>query len=61
MVASGDRDADVRYEMSAAYAEAAGDEVELITLPGAAHFEPIDPQSREWPRTLEATRALLGG
>ena len=61
IVIHGDRDEDVRYEMSAAYAEAAGDEVELITLPGAAHFEPIDPQSREWPRTLEATRALLGG
>ena len=55
----GDHDEDVPYEMSVAYAEAAGDEVELVTLPGAGHFEPIDPQSREWPRTLEATRTLL--
>src|ERR671934_452107 len=54
----GDHDEDVPYEMSVAYAEAAGDEAELVTLPGAGHFEPIDPQSREWPRTLEATRTL---
>ena len=55
----GDGDPDVPYEMSVRYAEAAGDEAELVTLPGAGHFEPIDPLSREWPRTLEAIETLL--
>jgi acetyl esterase/lipase len=55
----GDADTSVPYAESAAYAEAAGDEAELVTLPGAGHFEPIDPQAREWPRTLGAIQALL--
>lgn len=55
----GDADTDVPYDQSVAYAEAAGDEAELITLPGAGHFELIDPQAREWPRTLGAIQALL--
>jgi pimeloyl-ACP methyl ester carboxylesterase len=55
----GDADTSVPYPQSVAYAEAAGDEAELITLPGTGHFEPIDPQAREWPRTLGAIQALL--
>jgi acetyl esterase/lipase len=55
----GDADTSVPYAQSVAYAEAAGDEAELITLPGTGHFEPIDPQAREWPRTLGAIQELL--
>jgi acetyl esterase/lipase len=56
----GDRDEDVPYAMSLAYVDAAAEEAELVTLPGAGHFEPIDPQSQEWPRTVVAIRKLLG-
>jgi acetyl esterase/lipase len=55
----GTADEDVPYAQSASYVEAAGDDAELITLDGAGHFEPIDPQAREWPRTLGAIRALI--
>jgi acetyl esterase/lipase len=55
----GDADTDVPCAQSAAYVEAAGDEAKLITLPGTGHFEPIDPQAREWPGTLGAIQALL--
>jgi acetyl esterase/lipase len=55
----GDADSDVPYAQSVAYAEAAGHEAELIALPGTGHFELIDPQAREWPRTLGAIQALL--
>ena len=55
----GTADADVPYDQSASYVEAAGDDVELITLEGAGHFEPIDPQAREWPRILGAIQAVL--
>jgi acetyl esterase/lipase len=56
----GDQDEDVPYAMSVAYAEAAADEAELVTVAGAGHFEPIDPQSQEWPRTVAAIRTTLG-
>ena len=55
----GTADEDVPYAQSATYAEAAGDETQLVTLEGAGHFEPIDPQAREWPRTLGAIQAIL--
>jgi acetyl esterase/lipase len=55
----GDRDPDVPFEQSVRYAEAAGDEAELVTLEGAGHFEPIDPLARAWPQTLEAVERLL--
>jgi hypothetical protein len=45
--------------MSERYVEATADEAELVPLEGAGHFEPIDPQAREWPRTVDAIRALL--
>jgi acetyl esterase/lipase len=57
----GTADPDVPYAQSASYAKAAGDEAELITLERAGHFEPIDPQAREWPRTLGAIQAVIAG
>ena len=55
----GTEDASVPYALSADYAEAAGGEAELVTLEGAGHFEPIDPQTAEWTRVLELIRGLL--
>jgi acetyl esterase/lipase len=55
----GDADADVPYAQSVAYAEAAGDEAELVTLEGAGHFEPIDPAASYYSRVVTAVRALL--
>jgi fermentation-respiration switch protein FrsA (DUF1100 family) len=55
----GTKDPEVPYEMSERYVEAAEGEAELVPLDGAAHFEPIDPQAGEWPRTVEAVRSLL--
>jgi acetyl esterase/lipase len=42
---------DVHWEpnrVTAADARAAGDEVELLPLEGAGHFEPVDPLAPEW-------------
>ncbi len=36
-----------------------GDSVRCVPLPGAGHFELIDPRSREWPQVVEAVRSLL--
>ena len=55
----GTKDPEVPYAMSERYVEAAGDEAELVPLEGAGHFEPIDPEASEWPRTVAAVRALL--
>jgi acetyl esterase/lipase len=55
----GTKDPEVPYAMSERYVKAAGDEAELITLEGAGHFEPIDPQAREWLQTLDAVRSLF--
>jgi acetyl esterase/lipase len=55
----GNADDGVPYAQSVSYVEAAGGEAELVALAGAGHFEPIDPQAREWPRTLGAIRALF--
>jgi acetyl esterase/lipase len=55
----GEKDSDVPYAQSVAYAEAAGDEADLITLEGAGHFEPIDPAAAYWPRVVAAVQALL--
>jgi acetyl esterase/lipase len=55
----GTKDPEVPYAMSERYVEAAEGEAELVPLEGARHFEPIDPQAREWPRTVEAVRSLL--
>ena len=55
----GTEDDSVPYSMSERYAQEAAGEAELVTLEGAGHFEPIDPQAREWPRTLDAVRSVL--
>jgi len=55
----GTKDAEVPYAMSERYVEAAEGEADLVPLEGAAHFEPIDPEAREWPRIVEAVRSLL--
>jgi len=36
-----------------------GDDVRLITLPGAGHFEVINPLAQEWPQVVEALGSLL--
>jgi len=59
----GTADDSVPYAISQDYADAAraaGDEVGLMTLPGAGHFETIDPRSQEWPRVRDAVLALVG-
>jgi acetyl esterase/lipase len=55
----GTRDDEVPFEQSTRYAEAAGAGVELITLEGAGHFEPIDPRSPESQVVLGAVERLL--
>jgi acetyl esterase/lipase len=56
------RDDDVvPYEMSleyAARARAAGDNVACTVLPGARHFDVIDPLSGAWAQVLQAFRGL---
>ena len=44
----------------AAAARQAGDDVELIVIPGAGHFETASPQSAAWPVVLRSIRRLLG-
>lgn len=48
----GTADDTVPFEMSARFA-AASKNAKLIPLPGAGHFELIDPRSREWPAVRE--------
>jgi acetyl esterase/lipase len=55
----GTADDSVPYEMSRRYTAAASQEAELITLEGAGHFEPIDPQAPQFAETLRALRRLL--
>lgn len=63
----GTEDENVPYEMSLHYrdlAQEAGDEVSLITLQGAGHFEPVDPDTPEGAEVVRVTaeRGLsLGG
>ena len=47
-------------ERYAGRAAALGDQVELITLQGVGHFEPIDPRSAAWPTVRQAVWSLLG-
>jgi acetyl esterase/lipase len=58
----GTHDPTVPFEVSQRYQSSAtqmGDEVTLVTLPGAGHFEVIDPRSQEWPIVVETVRSLL--
>jgi acetyl esterase/lipase len=57
----GTADENVPCQMSvdyAARARAAGDVIDCEILPGAGHFELIDPLSAEWPRVVAAFRDL---
>ncbi|HKX30488.1 MAG TPA: alpha/beta hydrolase [Blastocatellia bacterium] len=54
----------VPMSMAKDYAEAAkgkNEEVKLLMLEGAGHFEPVDPKSAAWPKVKEAVLALLNG
>jgi pimeloyl-ACP methyl ester carboxylesterase len=58
----GTADANVPYAISKDYyerARALGDDVALMTLEGAGHFEPVDPETPQWPVVVEAVRSLL--
>lgn len=53
-------DEDVPFAMSERYVErasAAGDDIELVRLPGG-HFEPVDPSTEQWRQVLEAVQRL---
>ncbi len=54
----------VPLELASGYESAArraGDRVEVEVLPGAGHFELVDPRSAAWPAVRAAVRALLAG
>lgn len=58
----GTADENVPFAISRDYcaaAQARGDAVTLLALPGTRHFELIDPHSREWPQITEAVLPLL--
>jgi acetyl esterase/lipase len=58
----GTQDDSVPFAISRDYADAAraaGDPVELITLPGAGHFEIVDPRTDEWRTVPRVVRAAL--
>ena len=58
----GTNDDTIPYADSVRYAEAAGDEARLVTLDGAGHFEPVDPQAAEWSQVsglIEETLTLV--
>jgi acetyl esterase/lipase len=58
----GDEDDIVPLEISRRFADAAlkaGDDVKLVVLPGAGHFEVIDPRTKEWPLVERAVLELL--
>jgi acetyl esterase/lipase len=60
----GTADDRVPYSISETYARAAaaaGDPVDLVTLPGADHFALIDPESAAWPAVLAAARRPIDG
>jgi acetyl esterase/lipase len=60
----GTADDSVPYEISRRYvqeAELHGDDVELITLENAGHFELVDPRTQEFRLVRDATLALIQG
>jgi acetyl esterase/lipase len=62
LVVQGDADGPDFLDLSrlyAAAARAAGDEVELIELPGADHFDVISPESAAWSPVAERIEALV--
>jgi acetyl esterase/lipase len=64
LLVHGTVDDSVPFELSEKYvgaAHVAGDEATLLALPGAGHFEVIDPLAREWPAILAAIKGLVAG
>lgn len=62
LLVHGTEDPNVPYAISKAYhaaAVTAGDDVTLLSLPGAGHFELVDPASWEWPAIQSALLALV--
>jgi len=60
----GDADDDVPLALSqryAALARQAGDDVDLIVLPGLGHFELVDPISAAWPTVSQVILSALSG
>lgn len=58
----GAKDPIVPLSLSSEYftrASKLGDSIRLVNLPGAGHFEVIDPRAQEWPRVVEAISSLL--
>lgn len=55
----GDADDRVPVDMSRRYAQRAG--TGIVELPGAGHFDLIDPESSAWPRVVTAVTALIDG
>lgn len=58
----GTEDSVVPIEISNSYQKAAnraGDDARLIVLPGADHFEPVDPRSEHWPIVEKTIQGLL--
>ncbi len=56
----GTEDKVVPFADSVAYVKAAGREARLVPLEGADHFEPVDPQAREWPLVVAEINRALG-
>jgi pimeloyl-ACP methyl ester carboxylesterase len=58
----GTADDEVPYSLSAGFlarGRAAGDDVSLTELPGAGHYDVIDPLSRVWPQVVTAFTTLV--
>jgi acetyl esterase/lipase len=56
----GTADVNVPIRQSERFVAAAGDEAELVPLPGADHFAVIDPTSAAWKACREGVERLLG-
>lgn len=62
LLVHGRDDADVPWEMSAAYHAAAGargDESTFLSLPGSGHFAPVDPSSTAWATIVRRLLPLI--
>jgi pimeloyl-ACP methyl ester carboxylesterase len=63
VVIHGTADDSVPLELSQTYAaaaEAAGDRAQLVVLPGADHFDIVDPRTPTFDATRQAALRLLG-
>ncbi len=55
----GTADVNVPIRQSERFVAAAGEEAELVTLPGVDHFAVIDPSAEAWRVCREAVERLL--